>query len=300
MQILPHIIWVFTQIYIQMENSDSWYNDSLNPLFSYSSHLKYEAFGPSSVSFLSLGFRGLFIHLQHTIGCLQALLLTTNSICYWWTPSFVWHCEKEKLNHLVFSSYIHVSQKVGFFPQVMGYRNYQDAFSQMRWHQSSASMSFFSSVLRVSLKGLNSSPQDWKKPLWSVADMKYRGKLFLHFATAAFSCVWLQIWSTIFLLLTAVLPLAAVIIVLLITWGISINSSVAQERERNTLGEMFCLLNPELQLFSDSLCLLSPPYCLISFNLGFYNADQVKANLKQCLFSNIVQKIYFSHVIIWV
>uniref|UniRef100_A0A3B4G7E9 FAM3 metabolism regulating signaling molecule D n=1 Tax=Pundamilia nyererei TaxID=303518 RepID=A0A3B4G7E9_9CICH len=37
------------------------------------------------------------------------------------------------------------------------------------------------------------------------------------------------------LLLTAVLPLAAVIIVLLITWGISINSSVAQERERNTL-----------------------------------------------------------------
>ncbi|XP_026022154.1 protein FAM3C [Astatotilapia calliptera] len=33
----------------------------------------------------------------------------------------------------------------------------------------------------------------------------------------------------------AVLPLAAVIIVLLITWGISINSSVAQERERNTL-----------------------------------------------------------------
>lgn len=112
--------------------------------------------------------------------------------------------------------------------------------------------------------------------------------------------VWLQIWSTIFLLLTAVLPLAAVIIVLLITWGISINSSVAQERERNTLGEMFCLLNPELQLFSDSLCLLSPPYCLISFNLGFYNADQVKANLKQCLFSNIVQSIYFSHVIIWV
>uniref|UniRef100_A0A3Q4HL42 FAM3 metabolism regulating signaling molecule D n=1 Tax=Neolamprologus brichardi TaxID=32507 RepID=A0A3Q4HL42_NEOBR len=37
------------------------------------------------------------------------------------------------------------------------------------------------------------------------------------------------------LLLTAVLPLAAVIIVLLITWGISINSSAAQERERNTL-----------------------------------------------------------------
>uniref|UniRef100_A0A668UX85 ILEI/PANDER domain-containing protein n=1 Tax=Oreochromis aureus TaxID=47969 RepID=A0A668UX85_OREAU len=37
------------------------------------------------------------------------------------------------------------------------------------------------------------------------------------------------------LLLTAVLPLAAVIIVLLITWGISINSSVAQERERNPL-----------------------------------------------------------------
>lgn len=144
MQILPHIIWVFTQIYIQMENSDSWYNDSLNPFFSYSSHLKYEAFGPSSVSFLSLGFRGLFIHLQHTIGCLQALLLTTNSICYLWTPSFVWHCEKEKLNHLVFSSYIHVSQKEGFSPQVMGYRNYQDAFSQMRWHQSSASMSFFS------------------------------------------------------------------------------------------------------------------------------------------------------------
>lgn len=116
--------------------------------FSYSSHLKYEAFGPSLVSFLSLGFRGLFIHLQHTIGCLQALLLTTNSICYLWTPSFVWHCEKEKLNHLVFSSYIHVSQKEGFFPQVMGYRNYQDAFSQMRWHQSSASMSFFSQFFR--------------------------------------------------------------------------------------------------------------------------------------------------------
>uniref|UniRef100_A0AAZ1XCD7 ILEI/PANDER domain-containing protein n=1 Tax=Oreochromis aureus TaxID=47969 RepID=A0AAZ1XCD7_OREAU len=35
--------------------------------------------------------------------------------------------------------------------------------------------------------------------------------------------------------MTAVLPLAAVIIVLLITWGISINSSVAQERERNPL-----------------------------------------------------------------
>lgn len=189
MPILPHIIWVFTQIYIQMENSDSWYNDSLNPFFSYSSHLKYEAFGPSSVSFLSLGFRGLFIHLQHTIGCLQALLLTTNSICYLWTPSFVWHCEKEKLNHLVFSSYIHVSQKEGFSPQVMGYRNYQDAFSQMRWHQSSASMSFFSQffgwVWKVSTLPLRTE----KKALWSVADMKYRGKLFLHFATAAFSCV---------------------------------------------------------------------------------------------------------------
>lgn len=172
-----------------MENSDSWYNDSLNPFFSYSSHLKYEAFGPSSVSFLSLGFRGSFIHLQHTIGCLQALLLTTNSICYLWTPSFVWHCEKEKLNHLVFSIYIHVSQKEGFSPQVMGYRNYQDAFSQMRWHQSSASMSFFSQffgwVWKVSTLPLRTE----KKALWSVADMKYRGKLFLHFATAASSCV---------------------------------------------------------------------------------------------------------------
>lgn len=299
MQILPHIIWVFTQIYIQMENSDSWYNDSLNPLFSYSSHLKYEAFGPSSVSFLSLGFRGLFIHLQHKIGCLQALLLTTNSICYLWTPSFVWHCEKEKLNHLVFSSYIHVTQKEGFFPQVRGYRNYQDAFSQMRWHQSSASMSFFSQFFGWVWK-VSTLPLRTEKKLSDLLQIWNIEVSFSFISQQLLLVVWLQIWSTVFLLLTAVLPLAAVIIVLLITWGISINSSAAQERERNTLGEMFCLLNPELQLFSDSLCLLSPPYCLISFHLGFYNADQVKANLKQCLFSNIVQNIYFSHVIIWV
>uniref|UniRef100_A0A3Q4HL47 FAM3 metabolism regulating signaling molecule D n=1 Tax=Neolamprologus brichardi TaxID=32507 RepID=A0A3Q4HL47_NEOBR len=56
--------------------------------------------------------------------------------------------------------------------------------------------------------------------------------------------------------MTAVLPLAAVIIVLLITWGISINSSAAQERERNTLGEMF---SPPTSVPKCSLSRVCPP-----------------------------------------
>lgn len=79
--------------------------------------------------------------------------------------------------------------------------------------------------------------------------------------------------------LTAVLHLAAVIAVLLITWGISINLVDVQEKARNILGEListYYSLNPELPPFNQFYVPHLNKAGSISFILGSNDAAQIK------------------------
>ncbi len=85
--------------------------------------------------------------------------------------------------------------------------------------------------------------------------MRRRGESLLYLKNRLFSCFRLYVCkssSVCSLWLAAVLHLAVVIAVLLITWGISINLFDVQEKARNILGEListYYILNPELPLF---------------------------------------------------
>ena len=88
---------------------------------------------------VSVCFRCMFAHQLSTVCCLQTALFITHSICYWWTPSHIWHCKRETWSscsqwvcaHLMPHPGFYVAQEGGDLfacPNTLstrhGYRNY--------------------------------------------------------------------------------------------------------------------------------------------------------------------------------